>query len=807
MSLFKLITGAVAGIVISATSITAQTEQYSRVKIYADDNGLKRLAEAGVGFDHGEYKRGQYFISDFSASDISIFKSLGAKYEILINDVSQYYVQQNISSATQKVSGGVASNACGKISDFQTPVNFKLGSMGGFYTYAELLANLDTMAAKFPSVFKAKTAIGSATTVGGRSLYYVKISDNPNVDESEPELLYTALHHAREPASASQVIMYMYYLLENYNTNPEVKFLVDNTEMYFVPCINPDGYIHNQTTNPNGGGMWRKNRRNNGDGTYGVDLNRNYGQSWGYDNSGSSGNTNSDTYRGASAFSEAETQIIKQFCESRQFKLALNYHTYSNLLIYPWGYKSDFFTPDSTVYKAYAKEITRENNYRYGTPNQTVAYVANGSSDDWMYGEQGTKAKILAMTPEAGAVNDGFWPAQNRIVDICKENIAQNLHFAELAVKYAVVRQQSPKIVSKLSNYLVYDIQRLGLDSPATYTVTLTPVTSNIISAGSPKSYSTLKRIEQRTDSISYSLITGVTDGDKLIFVLSVNNGSYIIRDTITKIYGMPVTTYATDAGSLVDWTSPGWGTSTSVYHSAPSSITDSPIGNYPDGTMQNYWVSSIEQSKTVNLTDAVYAEMTFWARWAIEANYDYVEVNASSDGGANWSPLCGKHTIPGNIAQDPNNPVYDGYQYTWVKESIDLSDYIGQNILIRFTLVADPGTNYDGFYFDDLDIVKIVPKPLGVNMAAQINSFIAVQIYPNPVNESAKVNFMLPQNVAAANLVLYDALGRMVDDKQLLADQSGVTISTQRLSPGVYYYQLVAGGQYSEMKKMVVVR
>ena len=115
----------------------------------------------------------------------------------------------------------------------------------------------------------------------------MKISDNPNTDEPEPEVLYTALHHAREPESLSQLIYYMWYVLENYATDPEVQALVDNTEMYFAPCINPDGYLYNEQTDPNGGGLWRKNRRDNLDGEFGVDLNRNYDFSWGYDDTGS----------------------------------------------------------------------------------------------------------------------------------------------------------------------------------------------------------------------------------------------------------------------------------------------------------------------------------------------------------------------------------------------------------------------------------------------------------------------------------------------------------------------------------------
>ena len=141
------------------------------------------------------------------------------------------------------------------------------------------------------------------------------MSNNPSVDQpAKPQMLVTSLHHAREPGSLSAVIYYLSYLLENYSTDTHIKTIIDNTELYFVPCVNPDGYIYNITTYPGGGGMWRKNRRVNAGGSFGVDLNRNYGYNWGFDNVGSSPNGVSDTYRGASAFSEPETQAVRNFC-------------------------------------------------------------------------------------------------------------------------------------------------------------------------------------------------------------------------------------------------------------------------------------------------------------------------------------------------------------------------------------------------------------------------------------------------------------------------------------------------------------
>ena len=189
--------------------------------------------------------------------------------------------------------------------------------------YQEMLDELDDMAAQYPNLITVKSPISTFLTWEGRPIYHVKISDNPSTSEgSEPKVLYTAIHHAREPMSMSQTIFYMWYLLENYATNEEIQYLVNNTEMYFVPCINPDGYIHNQSQDPSGFGMHRKNKNPNvGTTNPGVDLNRNY--SYGWNTTGVSGNVNNDTYPGSNAFSEPETQAIKWLVESVGFTSAL----------------------------------------------------------------------------------------------------------------------------------------------------------------------------------------------------------------------------------------------------------------------------------------------------------------------------------------------------------------------------------------------------------------------------------------------------------------------------------------------------
>ena len=192
--------------------VFSQSQKYSRVKIYADANGLAKLAEAGVCIDHGDVKHNVYFTSDFSAAEIDIVKQNGFKYDILIDDVKQFYKDQNNPASPKYVPPPVPlSHGCDGATNYPTPAKFNLGSMGGYFTYAQIMNKLDSMAILYPNLVKAKMPISATNTFEGRPIYWMKISDNPNVDENEPEMFYNSVHHAREPIAVSQLIMYMYY--------------------------------------------------------------------------------------------------------------------------------------------------------------------------------------------------------------------------------------------------------------------------------------------------------------------------------------------------------------------------------------------------------------------------------------------------------------------------------------------------------------------------------------------------------------------------------------------------------------------
>ena len=687
-------------------AVAQPTEIYSEVRIFVDQPSVfQDLANNDIYFDHihrEKTDRGMAIAGVLNSRELATLQTSGIDHEVLIPDMTAHFLAQPKLSAAEQ----------SRIRANSSVQGFEFGSMGGYYTFAEVVSELDSMRLLYPNLISQKQSIGS--THQGRDVWMVKISDNPDIDENEPEVLYDALHHAREPQSMMTVIYYMYYLLENYGTDPEATYLVDNRELYFVPVINPDGYEYNRQTNPNGGGFWRKNRRNNGS-SYGVDLNRNYGHMWGYDNSGSSPSPGSDTYRGPSAFSEPETQAIRDFCNSREFKMALNYHTYSDLLIYPWGYIASFETPDSAVFREYAADMTQFNNYTWGTGDQTVGYLTNGDSDDWMYGEQATKPKIYSMTPEVGGSGDGFWPSQSRIYPLAEENLYPNLFVAWAAGEFV-----------KYSDYLLNDfgngngfpdpgenvdirftLKNLGLSDATGVSVALVSDDPYVqISAPSKNNAIDIPaRGEALSDPLTFTIAGNAPQAHAISIQVQITFNDYTISQNLQGLLvGTPQVSFSDGAeNGTGNWnTGQGWNTTTSQSHSASRSFTDSPSGNY--GSNIN---NSLTLQVPLDFTDVTAAYLEFWTKWAIESRWDFAQVHASTNG-TSWTSLSGLHTIPGSGdgVQTTGEPGYDGFQSSWVKEQMDLSQFSGAaQLFLRFRLRSDVSVEEDGWYVDDISI------------------------------------------------------------------------------------------------------
>ena len=784
------------GFFLSTLSQGQTIQKYSKVRVYLDGRPSSDLLNLGLTCDHGQHRKNLYFESDFSASDIRLMDEHGFRFEILIEDVSAFYAAQNatLSQARNSNCDNSASN------DYPQPSNFSLGSTGGYFSYQEMLDNLDSMRSKYPHLISARQAIDSNNlTHENRPIYWLRISDNPDIDEAEPEALYNALHHAREPLALSQLIYYMWYLLEHYSQDPAIQYIIDNTELYFVPCINPDGYIYNEINNPNGGGMWRKNRRNNGNGTYGVDLNRNYGFEWAHDNTGSSGNSSSDTYRGTAPFSEPETQNIRDFCQAHNFLFSINYHTYGAQLIYPWAY-NDQLTVDSNEFRAYAALMTSENNYEFGTNMETIGYSTNGDADDWLYGEQSSKNKIFSMTPEAST--GGFWPASSSIIGHCQGTMWQNIAVGHLMLKYGKLSDRSSPVLSQLSSSAAYDLSRYGLE-PGTFTVSLQPLSNNILSVGPAKTHN-LNQFVSIQDSISINLDPLIANASTVRYLLQLNNGFYTVSDTVERIFGNYNLLLQDPADSMTNWTNLGpnsnWETTTASYYSAPSSITDSKNGNYTNSRL-----TELALDIPFDLSNASDATLEFWAKWNIEADYDYVQILAAGSNGI-YSPLCGQYTNTGTSNQAFNQPLYDGLQAAWVPEKMSLNDFLGESaVQIKIILQSDFWVNEDGFYFDDFK-VNALSATIGTTQAINQTDFALGQSQPNPAGLKVYIPVYCPLDCIGGLLQVFDVYGRLVY-LQALDNQTGVDIVVEDWQAGIYFYQLQYGQQVSKAQKMILTK
>ncbi len=263
-----------------------------------------------------------------------------------------------------------------------------------YKTLAEINTQLSAWVTAYPAM-ASTFVVGSS--LENRQIRGVKITGPESAEfpkASRPQILFNGCQHAREWISP-MVNMYLgdQFLIQ-YGAGGTVKDLLDRVEIVIVPVVNPDGYEYTWTTNR----LWRKNRRNNG-GSYGVDLNRNWGYQWGGE--GASTSPSDETYRGASAFSEPETQAMRDMVlANTRLRAAIDFHSYSQLILSPWSYTSTL-PPDSSIFNQLNASMQSAIQGVHGQfydagPTYTTIYPASGASGDWYYGAGSTPRKILA---------------------------------------------------------------------------------------------------------------------------------------------------------------------------------------------------------------------------------------------------------------------------------------------------------------------------------------------------------------------------------------------------------------------------
>jgi carboxypeptidase T len=305
------------------------------------------------------------------------------------------------------------------------------GINGDYHSYQELEADLEALQSAYPAMAKLFT-IG--TSLENRKITALKISDNPAQEEDEAEVLFLGCHHAREWISVEVPFLLGKHLVENYAADPEIRRLVDQSEIWIVPLVNPDGLEYTLHFYR----YWRKNRRLNPDGSYGVDINRNYGYMWGYDNLGSNPEPGSDIYRGAAPFSEPETQAVRNLFLEKNFRAMISYHSYSQVLLYPWGYTTaptdqDLLLNGLAAAMSSLMQPVNGRFYEYG-PAAGSLYLTNGDTTDWTFAVAGIPSYTIELPP-VDQLGGGFFNAERDILPIFRENLTAALFLIDWAVK------------------------------------------------------------------------------------------------------------------------------------------------------------------------------------------------------------------------------------------------------------------------------------------------------------------------------------------------------------------------------------
>jgi len=730
-------------------STAAADGSHDLVLLRLDSPGAEAFLQAHrAELDITRVKKGQYAEIAATAGSLELINNSGLRFEILVKNMEE--------TAASRL---------------KSRSNF-----GIYHTYSENTAFVDSLRLRFPEVVSEKWSLGQSHQ--GRDIWCFRVSANPDIDEDEPEILIDGMHHAREIMASEFPIMFAEYLAQNYGSDPEITWLLDHRELYIIPIVNPDGVVYNESTNPDGGGMWRKNRRDNGGGVWGVDPNRNYPYMWAYDDVGSSGDPSSEVYRGPSARSEPEVGAIINFFNAHHIITHDSVHTYSNYVLYPWGYTSSP-TPDESVFQHMADEMTRYNGYVTGQPGE-ILYDVNGGTFDWVYGDHTNHDGAFSFTTEIGGSGDGFWPDESRRGPLFQENIWPHIYLMRVAGPFIAVH--SPVAIGHAgaiqpgeTGSLDFTIENQSVVASA-LDVSLTVSTSDPwIQLGAADftvgDLASLATATIGSGNLPLTVDEDCPDGHAVEFTVTVHMADGDIDFPLSFMVGSAQLIFSDDLESGPgDWTLEGtWALTSSSAHSPGNSLTDSPGGDYSD------------QTATAAVLDGQYlaAGLSFWHHYEIESGWDFAKVQVSTDG-SSWNTLA----------------TYTGEQATWQQVTIDLADYAGQNLRFRFLLETDYSVVRDGWYIDDIEITgagssnqaPATPAAISPLEGASVTSppVLTVGNVTDPEGSAVVYGFRVYSDARCTQVV--SAVNNVIEGSGQTSWQAGF------LSQGTYYWRAFAG-------------
>jgi len=745
----------------------------------------------------------------------------------------------------------------------------KTKDLTGYRSYDEMLTELQNLETDHPDIIsltdigdsrgKVYLENGNNNYAGyDNDIWCVKLSDNVNTNEDEPNIIFDGEHHAREPISLEQVMLILNHLVDNYGDDPLVTNWVDNLQIWFIPLVNPDGHkIVWDGTDTN----WRKNIRDNdgndqiswgGGWSYpdGVDPNRNYGPEQWFGGAGT-GPPSDQTYNGPYPFSEPGPAALRDLLQEHKFALGMSYHSYSELIMWPLGFSASCVAPDDAALAEFGQTMAATGPALYGgnyNPQQTNdLYPCSGTTTDFGYGVERVFYYITELATE-------FIPPAATMQTIINDNLSAALLmldrvFTETITGVVTDTNTGDPVVANVfipaiddygteiepvrsgddyGRYYrmlqegTYDMEfsAFGYQPTTVNDVEVTDDEQTIVNVelepastvdvdilvendnGNPISGAAIKILDTPLDTAitfldGYATIEDVPYGDYEASVTASGYGSFVYIMEVSEFNHS--FNFVLVEPFFIDSFEDGianWITSDDWdVTDAFSYEGDYSLTDSPGGNYGNNENSTVFFGSGVDLTDAISAHVEYQTRYDIESGYDYAYFQVSADS-SNWTTLA----------------TYSGTQTSWTDESFDLSNYLGGDVFFRFKLESDTYVTEDGIYIDCFAIYKY-DDVQSIDDPHVHNSISLSQNYPNPFHNSTSIKYHVPKNFQSSlpEIEIFNIKGQLVNKIELDSKAEEITwngkdFSHNRVSSGVYFYK-ISGQKDSQLNKMILLK